>query len=123
MSSDDDFFVLRRFGELSTRVALYLQDEIVEVGKQLDVEDAAAVAESADSGTFRRDSRPRRKILEHLATLIERYRMKLVLLNLVQVSTSNSSLTQDQRILFSIIRNSNPDQERQIPRSTMSDSG
>ena len=85
-------------------MALSLQDEIVEVGKQLNVEDAAAVAESADSGTFRRDSRPRRKILEHLATIIERYRMKLVLLNLVQVSTSNSSLTQDQRILFSIIR-------------------
>lgn len=55
---------------------MYLQDEIVQAGQELDVEDEVAVAESADSGTFRQDSRPKRgKILEGLASKIERYRM------------------------------------------------
>ena len=56
-------------------MALYLQDQIVEVEKALAVEEEEAIEESVDNGTFRRDQRPNRlKILEDLTSKLERYR-------------------------------------------------
>jgi len=75
MSLDDDFFILRRFGSLSARVVLRQQNEIVELEKELEAEDRLAIADSQDSGTFCNDPRPkRRKLLNKLAFMIERYR-------------------------------------------------
>ena len=78
MASGDDFFVLRRFGSVSARVALYLQDQIALLEEQLHVEDEncrqAPKLEERDCGTFRFDFSRRGEILEALATCLERYR-------------------------------------------------
>ena len=78
MSSDDDFFVLRRFGKVGTRVLLSMQDQIVELEEGLQREDEwckTAPKDYADNGTFRRDRNPqRRKILHDLSYMLERYR-------------------------------------------------
>ncbi|KAL2050846.1 hypothetical protein ABVK25_008907 [Lepraria finkii] len=76
LASDDDFFVLRRFGSSSARVALFLQDQVVETEHALMNEDAEAeaVEEGVDNGTFRRDLRPERlRILGDLLSQLERY--------------------------------------------------
>lgn len=57
--SDDDFFMLRRFGELSSRVLLALQDELAELEIQLRVHEEALSSKSAPdvhNGTFRGES-------------------------------------------------------------------
>lgn len=78
MASDDDFFVLRRFGDLSARVALHLQDQIVRLEEDLQHEDQVcrlAPDAEADSGTFRLDPRPKRgRILTDLASHLGYYR-------------------------------------------------
>ena len=76
LASDNDFFVLRRFGTSSARVALYLQDQIVQGEDWLKAEDQQAMEEGQNSGTFRRDRRRRNDhIVQTLLPLIERYRM------------------------------------------------
>lgn len=78
MASDDDFFVARKFGNLSVPVALYLQGQIVQDESRLKAEDdmcRRAADEDADSGTFRHDRRAeRRKILKTLALKLGEYR-------------------------------------------------
>ena len=74
MASDDDFFVLRKFGTLSARVALMMQDRIVHLAEELDKEDRECRQIGANNGTLRYDPRPRRQeILEELAWRLERY--------------------------------------------------
>lgn len=79
MSSDDDFFVLRRFGKVGTRVLLFMQDQIVELEEGLQRQDdwcKTAQKEYADNGTFRGDRNPqRRKIMHDLSYMLERYRI------------------------------------------------
>ena len=81
MVSDDDFFVLRKFGSTSARVALYLQDQITQQEAALHHEDQIcreAPFEEADSGTFRHDpSKQRRQILADLASSLAEYRKHL----------------------------------------------
>ena len=75
-ASDDDFFVLRIFGSTSARLALYLQDQIVEQEKALKDADEKAIRDSRNSGTFRRDRQVERVvIMDKLLPMIERYRM------------------------------------------------
>lgn len=78
MSSDDDFFVLRRFGEVGARVLLLMQDQIAKLEEELQQEDdicKKAPKEWADNGTFRGDPNPRRvEIMHHLSNMLERYR-------------------------------------------------
>lgn len=78
MSSDNDFFVLRRFGEVGARVLLYMQDQIVELEEQLRREDELckrAPKEFADSGTFRGDpNTQRREIMQKLSVVLDKYR-------------------------------------------------
>lgn len=79
MASDDDFFVLRRFGKLGARVALYMQDQISALEEDLQIEDdlcRKAVKEESDSGTFRKDPRQlRQQIMIQLCIKLEQYRM------------------------------------------------
>lgn len=77
MASDDDFFVVRRFGTIGARVMLYMQDQVVELEERLRKVDSECMeAEPAmDNGTFRQDPDLRRaKIIESLSIKLERYR-------------------------------------------------
>ena len=77
IASDDDFFVMRIFGSTSARLALYLQDQIVEQEKALKNTDERAMLDGLDSGTFRKDRQPERaEIIIKLLPMIERYRMR-----------------------------------------------
>jgi hypothetical protein len=71
MASDQSFFIVRRFGTLQARVALSLQDEIVQLEEELDSMDKAysrkAVPDVVDSGSFRNDPwRKRQKLVQDI---------------------------------------------------------
>lgn len=78
MASDDDFFVIRRFGELGARVLLFMQDQIVQLEEALQEQDNLcknAPEEYADGGSFRRDRWPcRQDIMQKLSFSLDRYR-------------------------------------------------
>jgi hypothetical protein len=62
--SDDDFFVLRRFKSLNTRVILYMQDGITKLEAELrglDLQHSRVDAEDIHNGSFRHDALLRRK--------------------------------------------------------------
>lgn len=66
VASDDDFFVLRRFGVLSARVLLALQDRLSELEEELQTLDAMhslKTAADAHNGSFRQDTHPERREL------------------------------------------------------------
>ena len=74
-ASDDDFFVLRRFGELSARVLLRLQNRIVMLEEDLQAWDRYCVEKGLDNGTFREDPIwERRQVLDELTWRLEQYR-------------------------------------------------
>lgn len=76
IASDNDFLILRRFGVLSARVALSLQDEIVELEERLEQCDAAYSgrdAEDVNNGTFRDDLPDRKQLLRVIGKKITRY--------------------------------------------------
>lgn len=74
MSSDNDFFVLRKFGKLNARVALMMQDRISHLEEELDFLDEECRLLGVNNGTFRHDKNERRQqILEQLARKLERY--------------------------------------------------
>ena len=74
-ASDDDFFVVRRFGELSARVLLRLQDRIVEIEEELQRMDEWCRTNDADNGTFRGDPIDGRKLLmDEVTSRLEQYR-------------------------------------------------
>ena len=74
MASDDDFFVVRKFGTVCARVILMLQDRIVILTEELEKEDNECRQLGLDNGTLRHDPRPRRQqILEELAWRLEHY--------------------------------------------------
>lgn len=57
VASDDDFFILRRFGTLHARVLLALQDRITVLESNLRAidEDASRDEDDYNNGTFRED--------------------------------------------------------------------
>ncbi len=74
-ASDDDFFVLRRFGELSARVLLRLQDRIVKIEEDLQHMDEMCRTNGYDNGTFRYDPMDKRQwLLDELTSRLEQYR-------------------------------------------------
>lgn len=74
-ASDDDFFVLRRFGELSARVLLRLQDRIVMLEEDLKRMDQDCVEKGLNNGTFREDPIwQRQQLLDYLTPRLEQYR-------------------------------------------------
>ena len=75
MASDDDFFVIRRFEKLGARVALLMQNQIVQLEDALRAEDISCTTYGGDNGTFIEDPRPRRQvIMDELVWRLERYR-------------------------------------------------
>ena len=76
VASDDDFFMMRIFGSTSARLAMSLQDQIVEQEKALKDADQRAIEDGLDSGTFRNDRQSERaEITAKLLPMVERYRM------------------------------------------------
>ncbi|KAL8891094.1 MAG: hypothetical protein Q9215_001866 [Flavoplaca cf. flavocitrina] len=74
MASDDDFFVIRRFEKLGARVALLMQNQIVQLENALRAEDISCTTYGGDNGTFIGDPRPRRQvIMDELMWRLERY--------------------------------------------------
>lgn len=76
VSSDEDFFVLRRFGTLSARVLLNLQDQLATLeGRLEDIEQQLRQRDAPDvhNGSFRQDPQAQRKeiILEAQRVLRE----------------------------------------------------
>ena len=64
VSSDEDFFVLRRFGTLSARVLLNLQDQLARLEEELEaIEQQLRQRDSPDvhNGSFRGDPQEERK--------------------------------------------------------------
>jgi len=62
-ASDDDFFVMRRFGALNTRVILKLQDDIAKLENELSVlekENSRVGGPAVNNGSFRHDRIGRR---------------------------------------------------------------
>lgn len=75
-ASDDDFFVLRRFGELSARVLLRLQDGIAKLEEDLQRMDNICLKDGLNNGTFRYDPIwERQRLLDELTSRLEQYRM------------------------------------------------
>lgn len=74
-ASDDDFFLLRRFGELSARVLLRLQDRIVQLEEELQRVDDLCLKNGSNNGTFRYDPNyGRQRLLDELTPRLEQYR-------------------------------------------------
>lgn len=76
ISSEDDWFVLRRFGTLNVRVALALQDEISVLEEQLEELDGSySQRESPDrhNGRFRGDVEDRRALTELISDKLYKY--------------------------------------------------
>lgn len=68
IASDDNYLILRRFGALSIRVLLMLQDELVELEDQLVTVDASLAAKDHDdvhNGSFREETSQTRLDLVH----------------------------------------------------------
>lgn len=76
-ASDTDFFVLRRFKYLNTRVLLTLQDELSALEEDLETLEQSLMrkdAEGIDNGTLRPDPVPRRAALIALISeKVDRY--------------------------------------------------
>ncbi|KAF7535499.1 hypothetical protein G7054_g5351 [Neopestalotiopsis clavispora] len=75
----DDFFILRRFGTLNARVALLLQDKVVELETQLeDIDKLYSKKETPhlNNGTFRDDLEERSELLEQIAVALKRYNIR-----------------------------------------------
>ncbi|KAI0469998.1 hypothetical protein GGR56DRAFT_661136 [Xylariaceae sp. FL0804] len=76
ISSDNDFFLVRRFDALSVRVALSLQDDIAVLEGQLndlDRDHSRRTAPDVDNGTFRNDVEERRILLHKITKALTRY--------------------------------------------------
>jgi len=77
VASDHDFFVLRRFGALSARVLLGLQDELSCLEGQLDVVESRLRQRDGPhvhNGTFRQDTQEERKqLVSHAYHLLSDY--------------------------------------------------
>lgn len=68
VTSDNDFFVLRRFSELTARVLLALQDELSELESQLSILESQLSSISAPdvhNGSFREETSETRLNLIH----------------------------------------------------------
>lgn len=76
LSSDDDFFVLRRFGALNARIALSLQDKVSALEEeltQLDQEYTRSDSSPINNGTFREDTEDRAELLDQIAVNLREY--------------------------------------------------
>lgn len=81
MASSNDAFLLRKFGAVSARSLLYLQDQIAQKEKELDGLDAWTMSHppgKGGCGSFALDEQTARgKALREITALLERYRKTL----------------------------------------------
>ncbi len=76
MASDDDFFVIRKFGEVAARVLLRMQDRIVQLEAKLQEQDRISVIHGLHNGTFRKEKNlSRDQIMDELTCRLSQYRM------------------------------------------------
>ena len=84
VSSDEDFFVLRRFGSLTARVLLDLQDQLARLEENLeDIEQQVRQRDAPDvhNGSFRQDPQAQRKeIIQEAQRVLREYSMCLNIL-------------------------------------------
>ncbi|KAL8745122.1 MAG: hypothetical protein Q9190_002705 [Brigantiaea leucoxantha] len=117
MASDDDFFVLRRFGKLGARVVLRLQNEIAQLEDDLQAEDAFCMRQEnpkLDNGTFALDpSERRKKIMEELTWRMERYQ-RFVLDHSNLKARAGASSRQIKNINTWLTNNVEPIHEREV---------
>jgi hypothetical protein len=76
ISSDDDFFILRRFDSLNTRIALLLQDQVSSLEEQLSKLDnslSCRECEDTNNGTFRDDIEERATLLDAIVGKLRQY--------------------------------------------------
>ena len=73
-ATDDDFLVLRRFSQVSTRLLLRMQDSTTELENELAKLGEDYSREGKDNGTFRHDIPVRDNLLNQLTWRIEQYR-------------------------------------------------
>lgn len=75
MASDNDFFVLRRFGQVAARVLLRMQDRIAKLEEDLRCLDQVCMKAGLNNGTFRYEPKLEREgILDELGWRLEQYR-------------------------------------------------
>ena len=75
-ASADEFFVIRLFGNLATRVILRMQWEISELEKELGrIDDHWMFRSQKDvnNGAFRRDSEERKEVLDRIVERLKQY--------------------------------------------------
>jgi hypothetical protein len=75
-ASDNDFFAIRRFGALNTRVILKWQDDICQLEEKLakiDEENSQVDENRVNNGSFRKDKKGRNKLLEECFTKLKEY--------------------------------------------------
>ena len=76
MASDDDFFVIRKFGEVAARVLLRMQDRIAQLEESLEEQDKISEIHGLHSGTFRKEKNlTRDEIMDELTWRLKEYRM------------------------------------------------
>ena len=76
MASDDDFFVIRKFGEVAARVLLRMQDRIAQLEEDLQKQDRISVNQGLHNGTFRKEKNLLRdEIMDELTWRLKEYRM------------------------------------------------
>ena len=76
MASDDDFFVIRKFGEVAARVLLRMQDRIAQLEEDLQKQDRISVQQCLHNGTFRKEKNLLRdEIMDELTWRLKEYRM------------------------------------------------
>ena len=76
MASDDDFFVIRKFGEVAARVLLRMQDRIAQLEQDLQTQDRISKVQCWNSGTFRKEKNVKRdEIMDELTWRLKEYRM------------------------------------------------
>ena len=76
LSSEDDFFILRKFDELNIRIALTLQDEISvleEKLKKIDDESSQTDGPDINNGSLRKDIPARRHLIRTIAVKLKQY--------------------------------------------------
>ncbi|KAL2040567.1 hypothetical protein N7G274_006546 [Stereocaulon virgatum] len=74
MASDNDFFVLRRFGQVAARVLLRMQDRIAKLEEDLRCLDQVCMKAGLNNGTFRYEPKLEREdILDELCWRLEQY--------------------------------------------------
>lgn len=97
IASENDFYIVRRFASLNTRVSLALQDQVTVLEEQLDELDkqySRRDAEDLHNGTFRDDREDRTALVEKISEKLMKYSELNLCMNMV-----NSLIFEDSFIL------------------------